>query len=334
MVRRILTATAGPDDAGQRLDKFLASRFPELSRARLQDLIEAGEVRRGEAVITEGSSRVKPGQSYTVHLPEPRPATPQGEARALDVVFEDEHLLVLDKPAGLVVHPAPGHAHGTLVNALLAHCAGSLSGIGGVLRPGIVHRLDKDVSGLLVVAKHDRAHVGLAAQFSVHRIERAYQAIVWGVPPRPSGSVDRPIGRHPKDRKRMAVVETGKRALTHYRLLEAFGTLAARLDVALATGRTHQIRVHLAALGLGIIGDPVYRPRHRPRIGAALQRHLARFERIALHAHRLGFEHPVTGAWHRFERPPPASFEVLTDHLRAEVARSSLINHAGGRLNE
>jgi 23S rRNA pseudouridine1911/1915/1917 synthase len=257
-----------------------------------------------------------------VRLPEPRPAAPRAEELPLDVVFEDEHLLVLDKPAGLVVHPAPGHAHGTLVNALLAHCAGSLSGVGGVLRPGIVHRLDKDVSGLLVVAKHDRAHVRLAAQFSVHRIERAYQALVWGVPARPSGSVDRPLGRHPKDRKRMAVVETGKRALTHYRLLEAFGTLAARLDVALATGRTHQIRVHLAALGLGIIGDPLYRPRRRAQVGAALQRYLEGFDRIALHAYRLGFEHPVTGAWCSFERAPPPSFERLGEQLRAEVARS------------
>jgi 23S rRNA pseudouridine1911/1915/1917 synthase len=329
---RTLTATAGPDDAGHRLDKFLASRWPELSRARLQDLIEAGEVRRDDAVITEGSSRVKPGQNYALRLPEPRPALPQPEARPLDVVFEDEHLLVLDKPAGLVVHPAPGHARGTLVNALLAHCADSLSGIGGVLRPGIVHRLDKDVSGLLVVAKHDRAHVGLAAQFSVHRIERGYHAIVWGVPPHPSGSVDRPSGRHPKDRKRMAVVEGGKRALTHYRLREAFGTLAARLDVALATGRTHQIRVHLAALGLGIIGDPVYRPHRRPRIGAALQDHLAGFERIALHAYRLGFTHPVTGEWRSFERPPPPSLDRLGAHLRAEVACSSLINHTERNL--
>jgi 23S rRNA pseudouridine1911/1915/1917 synthase len=232
-----------------------------------------------------------------------------------------------------VVHPAPGHAHGTLVNALLAHCGQSLSGIGGVLRPGIVHRLDKDVSGLLVIAKHDRAHVRLAAQFSVHRIERGYQAIVWGVPARPSGSIERPIGRHPKDRKRMAVVERGKRALTYYRLLEAFGALAARLDVALATGRTHQIRVHLGALGLGIIGDPVYRPRRRPQIGAALQHHLADFDRIALHAYRLGFEHPVTGEWRSFERPQPASFEHLSERLRAEVARSSLINHTGGTLD-
>ena len=226
---------------------------------------------------------------------------------------------MLDKPAGLVVHPAPGHARGTLVNALLAHCAGSLSGIGGVLRPGIVHRLDKDVSGLLVVAKHDRAHIGLAAQFSVHRIERAYEAIVWGVPPRPSGSIDRPIGRHPADRKRMAVRESGKRALTHYRLLEAFGALAARLEVALATGRTHQIRVHLATLGLGIIGDPVYRPRRRPPISADLQRHVASFGRIALHACRLGFEHPMTREWQLFERAPPPAFGFLREHLRAEA---------------
>jgi 23S rRNA pseudouridine1911/1915/1917 synthase len=184
-----------------------------------------------------------------------------------------------------------------------------------------------------VVAKHDRAHTRLAAQFSVHRIERAYQALVWGVPSRASGSVDRPIGRHPHDRKRMAVVEAGKRALTHYRLLDAFGTLAARLHVALATGRTHQIRVHLAELGLGIIGDAVYGPRRRVPISAALQSHLKSFGRIALHAYRLGFEHPVTGAWYSFERAPPPSFDRLADQLRAEVARSSSINHKGGRLH-
>jgi 23S rRNA pseudouridine1911/1915/1917 synthase len=330
---RILTATAGPEDAGQRLDKFLATRLPELSRARLQDLIEAGEVSRDDAVITDGSSRVKPGQSYAVHVPEPQPAAPPREALPLDVLFEDEHLLVLDKPAGLVVHPAAGHARGTLVNALLAHCAGSLSGIGGVQRPGIVHRLDKDVSGLLVVAKHDRAHVGLAAQFSVHRIERAYEAIAWGVPPHPQGSVDRPIGRHPKDRKRMAVVETGKRALTHYRMVEAFGTLAARLDVALATGRTHQIRVHLGALGLGIVGDPIYRPRRRPQVGPTLRDFLAGFGRIALHAHRLGFDHPMTGARLTFERAPPACFNLLYEQLRAEIARSPFVNHNRGRVH-
>jgi 23S rRNA pseudouridine1911/1915/1917 synthase len=330
---RILRATAGPDDADQRLDRFLAGRLPELSRARLQALIGAGEVTRDGAVITEGSSRVKPGQSYAVRVPPPRPAAPASEDRPLDVLFEDEHLLVLDKPAGMVVHPAPGHPRGTLVNALLAHCADSLSGVGGVLRPGIVHRLDKDVSGLLVVAKHDRAHVGLAAQFSVHRTERAYEAIVWGAPARVGGSIDRPIGRHPKDRKRMAVLETGKRALTHYRMLERFDDLAARLEVALATGRTHQIRVHLGTLGLGLIGDPVYRPRRRPQFGPPLRRFLAGFGRIALHARRLGFEHPITGEWRRFERPPPEPFDRLCEHLRAEVACSSLINHGGARLN-
>lgn len=330
---RTLTVTAGPDDRGQRLDKFLAGRLPELSRARLQDLIKAGEVSRDGAVITEGSGRVKPGQGYAVHVPAPRPATPAPEARPLDVLFEDEHLLVLDKPAGLVVHPAPGHAGGTLVNALLAHCAGSLSGIGGVSRPGIVHRIDKDVSGLLVVAKHDRAHVGLAAQFSVHRIERAYEAAVWGLPLRPSGSIDRPIGRHPKDRKRMAVVAGGKRALTHYQLLEGFGSLAARLQVTLATGRTHQIRVHLASLGMGIVGDPVYRPRRQPAISPALKHHIAGLGRIALHARRLGFEHPVTGAWHEFDRAPPAMFNHLYEQLRAEVARSSFVHDSGGTLH-
>lgn len=331
-MRRTLTATARPGDAGERLDKFLARSLPELSRARLQELLRAGEVTCDGALISDGSSRVKPGRSYAVRVPEPRPAVPVPEALSLDILFEDEHLLVLDKPAGMVVHPAAGHAQGTLVNALLAHCAGSLSGIGGVLRPGIVHRLDKDVSGLLVVAKHDRAHVGLAAQFSVHRIERQYEAIVWGVPPRPSGSVDRPIARHPHDRKRMAVVEGGKRALTRYQVLETFGALAARLSVTLATGRTHQIRVHLGTLGLGIVGDPVYRPRRRPRISAALQGHLATFKRLALHARRLGFEHPITGVRLEFERAPPAPFNQLCEKLRREVAPSPNVNHPCGTL--
>jgi 23S rRNA pseudouridine1911/1915/1917 synthase len=316
---RTLTVTSRPDDAGQRLDKFLAGRLPELSRARLQALIETGEVARDGAVIADGSSRVKPGQRFAVHLPEPAPANLEPEARPLDVLFEDDHLLVLEKPAGLVVHPAPGHGRGTLVHALLAHCAGSLSGIGGVLRPGIVHRLDKDVSGLMVVAKHDRAHIGLAAQFSTHRIERAYDAIVWGLPPAAAGSIERPIGRHPKDRKRMAVVEGGKRALTHYRLEDSAGTLACRLRIALATGRTHQIRVHLASIGLGIVGDPVYRPRRRPAIGPELRREIEGFGRLALHARVLGFEHPVSGERLRFERAAPASFAELFARLQRET---------------
>jgi 23S rRNA pseudouridine1911/1915/1917 synthase len=322
---RTLTVTATPDDAGQRLDKLLAGRLPELSRARLQALIEAGEVARDGAVIADGALRVKPGQSFAVRLPDPAPARLEPEPRTLDVLFEDEHLLVLEKPAGIVVHPAPGHGSGTLVHALLAHCSGSLSGIGGVLRPGIVHRLDKDVSGLMVIAKHDRAHIGLAAQFSVHRIERAYDAIAWGLPPAAAGSIERPVGRHPKDRKRMAVVEGGKRALTHYRLEESAGTLACRLRVALATGRTHQIRVHLASIGLGIVGDPLYRPRRRPAVGPELRREIEAFGRLALHARVLGFEHPITDERLRFERPPPTSFGALFARLRRET--DSLTRH-------
>jgi 23S rRNA pseudouridine1911/1915/1917 synthase len=312
-------AAVAPADAGERVDAWLAKLWPDLSRARIQGLIGAGKLSVDGAPVTHAKDKPRSGARYELTLPPPEPAAPLPEEIPLNVVFEDEHLIVVDKPAGMAVHPAPGSMRGTLVNALLAHCGASLSGIGGVARPGIVHRIDKDVSGLLVVAKHDRAHIGLASQFSVHRIERAYEAITWGVPPRPSGSIDRPIGRHPGDRKRMAVLESGKRALTHYRLLEAFGTLAARLEAVLATGRTHQIRVHLATLGLGIIGDPVYRPRRRPPVSADLQRHVASFGRIALHACRLGFEHPVTGEWQRFERAPPPCFDVLRARLRMEV---------------
>ena len=330
---RTLTATAGPDDAGQRLDKFLASRWPELSRARLQDLIEAGEVRRDDAVITEGSSRVKPGQSYALRLPEPRPAMPQPEARPLDVVFEDEHLLVLDKPAGLVVHPAPGHARGTLVNALLAHCADSLSGIGGVLRPGIVHRLDKDVSGLLVVAKHDRAHVGLAAQFSVHRIERAYQAIVWGVPPH-AERFDRPADRAPSQGPQTHGGGRGRQAGAHP-LPRAGGVRHARARVWIwrwrPGGPTRSAcishRSGWASSAIRCTGRAGVR-----RSARRCWRHLADFERIALHAYRLGFVHPVTGDRCSFERPPPPSLDRLGDELRAEVACSCLINHTTGNL--
>jgi 23S rRNA pseudouridine1911/1915/1917 synthase len=331
--QRILTATAGPDDAGQRLDRFLAGRWPELSRTRLQALLEAGAVERDGVLIADGSARVKPDQSFVARVREPEPARPQAEDLALDVLYEDEHLLVLEKPAGMVVHPAPGHAAGTLVNALLWHCRGTLSGIGGVLRPGIVHRLDKEVSGLMVVAKGDRAHVGLAGQFSVRRIERGYDAIVWGVPPQPEGSIDQPIARHPRDRKRMAVVEGGKRALTRYRLLAAAGTLGARLRVELATGRTHQIRVHLGAIGLGIVGDPVYRPRRRPAIGPELRDFLRSFGRIALHAHLLGFEHPISGERLRFERAAPADFERLFALLSRQAHDSSFVNHNGVNHN-
>lgn len=316
-MREILTVTAGPEDAGLRLDKFLANRLPDLSRARLQALLAAGDVERDGVLIEEGSSRVKPGQRFAVHLPEPVAAAPAPEALALDVLFEDEHLVVLDKPAGLVVHPAPGHAGGTLVNALLHHCAGSLSGIGGVLRPGIVHRLDKDVSGLMVVAKHDRAHVRLAAQFSVHSVARTYESIVWGRPPATAGEIEAPIGRDPRHRKRMAVVTDGKRALTRYRIARSTGAVTW-LRLELATGRTHQIRVHLGSLGLGIVGDPLYRPRRLPKLQAGQRAMLDRMGRIALHARGLGFEHPMSGERLTFDRPPPHEFERLYEALARE----------------
>lgn len=322
---RTLTLTATEADAGLRLDSFLARRCGgELSRSRLQALLQAGGVRvAGDgAVIAEASHRVKPGQAFELTFEEPRPAAPRPEAIPLDVVYEDEHLLVIDKPAGLVVHPAPGHAEGTLVNALLAHCGASLSGIGGTLRPGIVHRLDKDVSGLLVVAKGDRAHVRLAAQFSVHAVERAYEAVLRGVPSPAAGEVDAPIGRDPRDRKRMAVVQGGgKRALTRYRLREAAGTLASLVRCELATGRTHQIRVHMASIGHPVLGDPLYTSRRGLRADDSVRAALAGFDRIALHARVLGFDHPVSGERLRFERPPPAAVADLFERLRSAARR-------------
>lgn len=308
---------AGEADAGRRLDSFLAERLAELSRSRLQALIRDGHVRIAAGVITEPSWRVKPAERIVVSVPLAEPAIPLGEPMPLDILFEDEHLIVLVKPAGLVVHPAPGHGGGTLVNALIAHCGESLSGIGGVKRPGIVHRLDKDVSGVLVVAKHDRAHLGLAAQFSLHTVQRVYEAIVWGVPSPPQGRIDQPIGRHPQDRVRMAVVAGGKRAVTSYRLLAAAGTKAARVEARLETGRTHQIRVHLASLGNPIVGDTLYTRKKLPPTTPEARAYLAGLGRLALHARELGLDHPVTGARLHLEAPPPALFGDILELLRA-----------------
>jgi 23S rRNA pseudouridine1911/1915/1917 synthase len=317
-------------EGGLRLDRFLAVRLPELSRARLQALVRDGRLTTALAgdAVRDPSRRVRPGERYALEVPPPEPADPAAEeGRALEVLFEDEHLLVLVKPAGLVVHPAPGHRGGTLVNALLAHCKGSLSGIGGVERPGIVHRLDREVSGVMVAAKHDRAHIGLAGQFSVHSVDRVYEGVVWGVPGAPSGTVDAPIGRHPADRLRMAVVRGtgGKRAVTHWRRLAAAGTRAARLEVRLETGRTHQIRVHLASRGHPLLGDRLYGRRLPP--GAEP---LA-LDRILLHARRLGFAHPVTGERLAFESPAPPLF----DRILASLAPGSKLQPAptggGGR---
>jgi 23S rRNA pseudouridine1911/1915/1917 synthase len=299
---------------GERLDRFLASRLPDMSRARLQALLRDGNLEEGGQPASDPSRRVRPGERYRLVVPPPRPADPAPEERELRVLYEDSHLIVLVKPAGVVVHPAPGHSGGTLVNALLAHCKGSLSGIGGVERPGIVHRLDKEVSGVLVVAKDDRTHVGLAGQFTVHSVERVYEGVVWGVPGATQGTIDAPIGRHPQDRLRMAVVRAGgKRAVTRWRLIEAAGTRAARLEVRLETGRTHQIRVHLAQLGHPLLGDRLYGA--RPPRGAQLP---VRLDRILLHARRLGFEHPITGERLAFDEPPPAEFDRILALLRAD----------------
>jgi 23S rRNA pseudouridine1911/1915/1917 synthase len=301
------------DEAGRRLDTVLAERLADLSRSRLQALLRDGHLKLGDAVVTEGKRRVKPGERYSLTVPPAEPSELLPEDRPLDIVYEDEDLLVLDKPAGLVVHPAAGHTQGTLVHALLAHCGKSLSGIGGVARPGIVHRIDKDVSGLLVIAKHDRVHQGLAGQFTVHSVERLYEALVYGVPSPTEGVIDQPLGRHPTDRKRMAIVQGGKRAVTRYRLLEAAGTLVSRLELALETGRTHQIRVHLTSLGHPLLGDRIYKPRKKPALPQALADAIAGLDRVALHAKVLGFTHPRTGERLRFESAPPAIFGRLLD---------------------
>ena len=311
------TFTVTPDEDGRRLDAFLAARLQPMSRARVQGLIRDGRVRSAAGVIAEASRRVKGGDVVAIEVPEAAPARPAPEDAPLDILFEDEHLVVLVKPAGLVVHPAPGHSAGTLVNALLAHCGASLSGIGGVKRPGIVHRLDRDVSGVLVVAKHDRAHLGLAGQFTVHSIERIYEAVVWGLPTPASGRIDGAIGRDPHNRLRMAVVRSGKPAVTDYRLLAAAGTRAARLELKLMTGRTHQIRVHLTSRGNPIIGDRLYGRHHAAALPAEARELVGGLDRIALHARHIAFDHPVTGVRLGFTAPAPDLFQRLLAVLQA-----------------
>ncbi len=316
----------GDAQAGWRLDRFLAAALGDISRSRLQQLLEAGAVTHSRKTIRDGNFRVKPGEAYTVSVPPPAPAEPQGQDIPLTVVYEDADLIVIEKPAGLVVHPAAGNLDGTLVNALIAHCGASLQGVGGVARPGIVHRLDKDTSGLLVAAKTQRAMTSLGKQFANHTIERAYHAVVWGAPRAGEGMVEGQIGRNPFDRKRMAVLRGGgKEARTRYRVLEKFGLperpLASLIECRLETGRTHQIRVHLTHIGHPLIGDPSYgKSRQAPRAktpeeeaayGAA-----ANFPRQALHAYILGFQHPTLHKTLRFESQWPADFAALVGALR------------------
>ncbi|MDJ0947245.1 MAG: RluA family pseudouridine synthase [Kiloniellales bacterium] len=314
--------TAGPDDAGERLDRFLAARLPGLTRSRIKALIEEGCLAAGGATIRQPSLRVKPGQTFAILVPEAQPVELVGQRIPLRVVHEDPDLIVIDKAAGLVVHPAPGNPDRTLVNALIAHCGDSLKGVGGVRRPGIVHRLDKDTSGLIVAAKTEAAHQGLVAQFAARSIERSYLALVWGRPRPEAGTITGDIGRSPRNRKKMAVVRRGGRpATTHYRSLRHLaGDRVSLVECRLETGRTHQIRVHLASRGHPLLGDPLYGRGDRERLKAlAAGREAAPppLTRQALHARSLGFIHPTSGEALKFESEIPNDMKDLLNYLEA-----------------
>jgi 23S rRNA pseudouridine1911/1915/1917 synthase len=306
------------DKAGSRLDRFLAEALPEVSRTRLKAVIENAQVEApGRGVVADPALRVRAGETFVVAVPAVPPATPEPQAIPLAIVYEDAHLIVVDKPAGMVVHAGAGNPDGTLVNALIAHCPEGLSNVGAPLRPGIVHRLDKDTSGLLVVAKTDAAHVALAHQFAEHSVERAYLALVWGNPTPAVGRITGTIGRSRYDRTRMAVVSRGgKAAVTDYRTLQRYDSVASPVECRLATGRTHQIRVHMASLGNPIVGDPVY-GRRRAVAAAAASRlgPVAAFPRQALHAFLIGFSHPANRERLRFVSQLPNDYKQLVEFL-------------------
>src|ERR1700737_1449302 len=329
-----LEVTVGGDEGSVRLDRVLAVRSPELSRSRLKALILAGQVSLktraiGATPIRDPAYHVAAGDTITIDVPPAVAAEPAGEDIALNIVFEDNDIIVIDKPKGLVVHPAAGHETGTLVNALIAHCGASLSGIGGVKRPGIVHRLDNDTTGLMVVAKNDRAHASLSAQFADHgrtgEMRRGYLAFVWGVPNRQRGTVDAPIDRHPHAREKMAVREGGREAVTHWEVRESLTDadgkpVAALLACQLETGRTHQIRVHLAHIGHPLLGDGVYGPHFKTKashLGPQSQEALTALGRQALHAYLLALEHPRNGTILEWISDLPDDLTLLRDCLRA-----------------
>ena len=328
--QRLEVIVAG-DEGSIRLDRVLAVRLPQLSRSRLKALILADAVTLKNAPIRDPAYHVTAGDTITIDVPEAVAAEPAGETIALEIVFEDDDIIVINKPKGLVVHPAAGHETGTLVNALIAHCGASLSGIGGVRRPGIVHRIDKDTTGLMVVAKNDRAHQSLSAQFADHgrtgAMRRGYQAMVWGVPGRQRGTVDAPIDRHVYAREKMAVREGGREAVTHWELLASYNgrdgkPVASLLACQLETGRTHQIRVHLSHIDHPLMGDQVYGSHFKTKaghLGPQAQAALSALGRQALHAWLLALEHPRTGELLHWEAPLPEDLLLLRGALEAAL---------------
>ena len=326
---RSQTITVAGDEGSRRLDRVLAARLPELSRSRLKALILAGEISLRDAPILDPAYHVAPGDTITIRVPPPVSPEPEPENIPLNIVYEDDDIIVIDKPRGLVVHPAAGHGTGTLVNALIAHCGDSLSGVGGVRRPGIVHRLDKDTTGLMVAAKNDHAHASLSAQFADHgrtgALRRGYMAFVWGLPNRPHGTIEAPIDRHPHAREKMAVRQGGRAAVTHWELLDTFNgrdgkPVAALLACHLETGRTHQIRVHLSHIGHPLIGDAVYGPGFKTKANALpldARAALERLGRQALHAYLLVLEHPRTGEILEWTSHLPPDLAALRHSLDA-----------------
>lgn len=320
----VSTLIVPPDHAGGRLDKFLADACPELSRTRFRNLIETGLVMRGDNAVTDPSHKVKAGETYCFIEPEAVDADPSPENIPLDIVFEDDDLLVINKNADMVVHPSAGHHTGTLVNALLYHCGDTLSGVGGVKRPGIVHRLDRGTSGLMLVAKHDRAHIALQSQLQDRSLGRIYDAVTFKVPIPPLGIVDKPIGRHPVQRLKMTVGgKEARTAQTNYRIIRAYGAAAALVECKLSTGRTHQIRVHMASLGHPLLGDPLYGPQDTG-LRAALKRDgvdpgdidpIVAFPRQALHAREIHFIHPKDQKARSFTTPHPEDLSLLINML-------------------